>query len=754
MFLVVSFLLNSGLLVFIDFGGYFETITKELNTSDAYYLIGMNQFNRKIDQYILNNPNIKKSEKLEVIYTPAAITYNGSKLEMAVVMQDMNKNHTLSKWKYIGKHLDGDTMAVYVPYVLNVDGGYKLNDRLDINIGDKTISFVIKGFIEDGYFSTLDFGALGIYMSNETMGRVEEILGDKYKASLVYANLNQINISHEAEIRELLVNDNVAGGSILSADLPLVKQARTMMASMTAFMMVAFSVVITIVSLIVIRFQINNDIEDDMGKIGSLKAMGYTGKQIILSIILYFLQISVLGGLIGIAISYFSIPIYSPIFESQSGIKWVQGFDGLISSMVLLGILLAVIVVSFVSALPINKLHPILALRGGIVTHNFKKNYFPLDTSTARPLVTLALKSIFQNLKQSLMLLIILIGVTFANTFAVVMYYNSTIDTGAFSEVPGFELANISATVSQNEDSRLMLETLGGLTGVGKAQYLDNTMVRINDIDVVTLVMDDYSKKETNNIYEGRYPIHGNEISISGTLSERLNKGIGDTLLVNSGDKNGEYLVTGLTQGMNLGLLKVFVTTGGILRLNPGFKQEDMQIYLNKGIDTGRFAEELKKLHKDSLEAVLDIDKNMEQHMGVYSSIISKVGLAILLITILVVVFVLHLVINSIIIRRKRELGIQKSMGFTTFQLMNQVSLSLMIPVSIGVFIGSIIGMTQVNRLMSTVQKPMGIMKTNFIVNTFWITCFSLVLLIVSYMTSIFVTYRIRKISAYELVTE
>lgn len=39
MFIIAAMLLNLGLLVFVNFGGYFEKVTKELKSSDVYYLM-------------------------------------------------------------------------------------------------------------------------------------------------------------------------------------------------------------------------------------------------------------------------------------------------------------------------------------------------------------------------------------------------------------------------------------------------------------------------------------------------------------------------------------------------------------------------------------------------------------------------------------------------------------------------------------------------------------------------------------------
>ena len=196
--------------------------------------------------------------------------------------------------------------------------------------------------------------------------------------------------------------------------------------------------------------------------------------------------------------------------------------------------------------------------------------------------------------------------------------------------------------------------------------------------------MDDYSRKEMDAVYQGRYPLHSNEIVLAGHLTNMIEKTIGDA--------QAQFLITGLSQGSYMGGMNASIRYDGIIKLNPNFKQQSLQIYLNKDVNAGKFVENLENLYGDSLLSILDIDKNMELGTSVYTSIVSKVGIAILFVTIAVVTLVLYFVINSSVIRRKRELGIQKAIGFSTFQLMNQFSLGFLPPIIAGVCIGSVAG--------------------------------------------------------------
>ncbi|WP_438447064.1 ABC transporter permease [Gorillibacterium sp. sgz5001074] len=761
MFLIAALLLNAGSLVSSNFGSFFEKITTELKASDVYYIIPNCLYSEKVDQYVKTNKNVLNVQKEEALWVADSMTYNGETREVSFLIRDADKQREFSKWKFIGEHLPPDSMSIYLPYVMNIDSGYKLNDKFELTFKDTTFTFTIKGFTEDTFFSSLDTGSLGVYLPHETYEKLGQQAGDSYHTTLLFADLDKLNSEVEAGIRELLPNDRTAASALgndtstlSSFDLKLVKMSRVTISSIVSVMMMAFAAIIAIVCLIMVRFRIGNSIEEDMSKIGSLKAIGYTSRQIMGSIVLQYSLIAFVGSLVGISLSYLTTPLLSNVFAHQSGLKWVQGFDGMISGIVLCALLVVVILVSFFTSGQLRKLNPIVALRGGIVTHSFRKNHMPLHRTRGRLPFVLGLKSMLQNRKQSIMIGIILAAVSFASTFGFVMFYNTTVDTKAFAETPGIELSNAIAILKPDRDHAQLIDSLKNRSEVRKVQFIDQATLKMENNDVKAFVMDDFSTKETDTVYRGRYPLHSNEIVLAGVLADKVDKTIGDRVTIRVGENQAEYRITGLSQGSNMGGMNASIRRDGMLQLNPAFKQQSLQIYLNSGSKADEFVKMLERDYGDSLNSAIDMDKTLEQGMGMYTSIVSKLGTTMMAITIVVVILVLYFVINSSVIRKKRELGIQKAIGFTTLQLMNQLSLGLLPPILIGVVIGSAVGITQTNAIMSVAQRAMGIMKAQYIITTSWISLFGVALVLVSYLTSMLITYRIRKISAYALVSE
>lgn len=770
MFIIAAFLLNTGLLVVINYGGFFNTLKEELKPADVYYMLPNSLYTDEVKAYFDGNEHISKMQKNEMLLLKSNIISKGKEKTFNILFNNMDEKREISKWKYVGEYLPPEEMSVYVPDIFKAVSGYQLNDKIELKYTDgntatqKTLSLTVRGYTEDIFFSSSDTGFLGFYLTADTYKKVSEVINNPNNTvNLMFTNLDSVNNIKviQSDIRDILkLNSVTSYGEDLSSlfvviDLDLVELSRCMMASMVSVMMVVFSMIIVIVCLLVVRFRIVNSIDEDIMKIGSLKAIGYTSRQIILSVIIQYLLLAGIGSLVGIALSYPALPAVSTVFEQQSGLKWEQAFDGAISSTALITLLLIVVLVSLLAARHVRRLSPVSALRGETSARKYKRNYLPLEQAKGSLSVVLAFKSVLQSMKQNIMMGVILVGVTFAGAFGVIMFYNTAIDTKAFEEVPGMEICNAIAVLNPASDHTSALKAIKSMGEVQKVQYLDKVKLKVEGDEVSTFVMDDYSKKETMLVYEGSYPKSQNEIVLAGILAERLNKTIDDTVTVGFGTKVEVFKVVGLSNGSSMGGLNASIRTADFKRINPDFKQQDLCIYLDKGTDAGGFVKKLEgQLDKKLLLGTVNFDKEMADGMASYQNIVAAMGVAMLVVTLLVVTLVLYFVISSSVIRKKRELGIQKALGFTTFQLMNQLAISFTIPILFGSVIGSLLGAFYTNTLLSVAMKSMGIMKAGFTVNPYLITAFCAVTIFFSYVLSLLITWRIRKISAYALVTE
>jgi ABC-type antimicrobial peptide transport system permease subunit len=107
-----------------------------------------------------------------------------------------------------------------------------------------------------------------------------------------------------------------------------------------------------------------------------------------------------------------------------------------------------------------------------------------------------------------------------------------------------------------------------------------------------------------------------------------------------------------------------------------------------------------------------------------------------------------------VFIRKEREFGIKKAVGFTSTQLRYQLSLSLMPTTIIAAITGSVAGYILLNPLFTLILGGYGIRNANLLLQPFLIpiTAISVTLLVFAF--SFIMSGRMKKLSAYKLIQE
>ena len=103
------------------------------------------------------------------------------------------------------------------------------------------------------------------------------------------------------------------------------RNGSTMVVTLLSAVLFLFSFLMVVVALIAMKFRISNHIETQMKSIGALQAIGYTGKQIVWSIVLEFLAVGMVGAVCGIGASYGIIRGLGGLITNSVGVAWRGG---------------------------------------------------------------------------------------------------------------------------------------------------------------------------------------------------------------------------------------------------------------------------------------------------------------------------------------------------------------------------------------------------------------------------------------------
>ncbi|MCR2804006.1 ABC transporter permease [Paenibacillus soyae] len=756
---IAGLLLNLGLAVMTKMGSFFDEKSEQLSESHIVVLTKQSNYKPDYREYFANRPEVAATEEEAIILMNAVkFLYGENDINMAAAFLNADADRSFGQVRLIeeleGPAQDGD---IYVPLSFQASAGYKLGDSFDMTYQNETFSYRIKGFFETTMMGTPNMGIMKYFLPDASYRHLVEKVGDTAAGTLISAGLHDSKQS--SEVRQDFgkqfpdKNMDVNNPLFWEGDIELVKSVGSITINVVAMILVAFAAVIVLVSLMVIQFRVTNSIDDGIVNIGVLKALGYTSRQIIVATILQFLLIAAAAGIVGAALSYGVLPVFGSIVTTLSGLIWTTGFDAGVNGVSVLLITLMVLAVTLLASVRIRSLQPVTALRGGIRTHSFRRNRFPLDRAAGSLHWLLACKAMIMNKKQNIMVACVIAAITFASIFSVVLYYNVASDKTAFVHLVGAETSNVIVNAAPETDSGKLLADMEGMDGVRKAAFLDMTSMKLDGQSVFTTISDDFSKLENQSVYEGRYPKYDNEIAVTWVVAKLLGKEVGDTVVAEAGEASYTYLITGLSQSIsNLGQA-AYITVPGAQQVMPGYTGTSINVYLD-GVDNGSFMEQIKAQYGSEVGDIVDMNEMIDGQTSIYISAVFAVMVIVLLITILVVSLILYLVIKKMILKRKKELGILKATGYTTFQLMTQIALSFVPVVIAGVFIGGVLGTLYTNTVLTLLLSGAGINKVDFIVHVPLIAALCAGLIGFAYGISMLVSRGIKRITAYGLIAE
>ena len=749
--IIAAALLNTGLVVYFGVGNLFNE-RAEINHSAHHTAVYADDV-KSIDEglaFMETYSTIAETERLEGIGGMGDYYMDSLSNTCFMMILKVNDEQTMDRPSFIGDTLPLGDDGIYIPYFIMLGGNYEIGDEFKLLLSGTTFSFTIAGAVEEMMFGA-QFNTLHrFYVSDAKFETIQSELPET-KITLLSARLtnSEEDIYYQAEYNKEVSTD----GLYLDLSISIAKQARTMIPTIAAIVVTAFAIILLVISMIVIRFRIINSIEESMVNIGALKAIGYKSSQIILSIMLQFVSITFIGAIIGVIVAQIAIPIVMGGLEPMTALVWTASFNFAAALTSIIVVLSAVALISFLSAGKVKNLHPLEALSGGGKSGKIKKNTFRLDNHNAPLGLLLALKQVTQKKKQTIAICIIVAALTMASVAGIAVSYNMSGGRDHFARALFGEMPDISFMLRAGENGDVFKDKMLADTSVRKSfGYETSVTLLVDDTSILTTIVEDCELLEGSMLIEGRYPFDDSEIALGPSILKVLDKEPGDTVVVKSGDTEEEFTISGMVQFMQSNGFNGMVIGSGLRRVQPSFEFLSYNVYVEDGTNVKEFIDSVRESEGEVFDIIMDMDEQLQSTMSTMGGIFSAVAFGVTAVTAIVIVFVLYVVIKTTILRRKRELGISKAVGYTTWQLMNQISLSLIPAIMLGVLVGAFAGYFGLNPMMGALMGGMGIVKVALPVPMDQTIMVCVALIILAYAASMLISRRIRKISAYSLV--
>ncbi len=674
------------------------------------------------------------------------------------MIRDADREGTLSSLKIVEYMDQMPENGIYVPYVCRTFFGFGLGDMLTISSGEWEETFIIAGFTEDVLFGCRS--NIAFDLPQASFRSLQKKTGADCDAAVVM-------IKTEGSVGGLAnrFSEFVAGRSdgemfYNTSDINYAEASRSNNLNIYVAVMNAASFIGIAACFMVIWFHMRNTLDKDLKELGTLKAVGYGGGQIVMSYVLQFLFLGLAGGMAGIGLSQCIMPEVIKNIATDIGFVWNTAFLGRAAGRNLLAVLLVIGAVTLFLSRGIFRIRPVEAIQErGKVQLSGRKGGMAMESSPFPVNLSIIFKMISSERIKSILTGVVISVIMCVAGFAVILYVRLVNDEGGMLQVTGTEVYSVNVQPFRPEDAAEIakeMETEGVRKVMLAVEPGSSRLLCDNGVYAALGVYSDYGALENPSLYAGRYPKHENETAISGNLAEALGKEIGDTIEVSQifqeAAGEGTFLIVGLTQGTYTGGMDIYLTMEGLALVDPGAQWQTVHIYLEEGIDAEEYCSRLEERFLDRISYAGGFERVFYSQLAPIISSVSGVVSFIMAVMFLLVIIMGYFVTNSILLTHKRDFGIMKALGYSNGQIISQTVVTFMLYIAGGSLLGGIALYFGSNAVLAGLFRGMGVYRLTFRFPAVWIAVLVLCMEAAGCLTAFLSAWKVRKIVPCSLI--
>lgn len=699
---------------------------------------------------------VKAYEISPVLYIPGVKNYgedSSDKKDDIFILSAIGEEREINKLNMV-EHGQEKENSIILPYYMNISEGYNIGDTLHMEISGETYEFEVMGFTEDPLFATpLNITMYRCYISKENMKRISEGAGKKFR----YNECRMI-LDKNADVYEYVdtFTDMLKGrddDSIVGLIYESMKGGLTMMPGICMGITLAFSAILMLIAVIIMRFSVKNFIEDNLKNIGILQACGYTSRQLRNATLMEMGISGVVGCTLGLLFSVFVEGVVGNIQALMMGLHYSVGFDIGYGALAFATIMAVVLFITNISSRTYKRVNVHDALRGGIHTHNFKRNVIPLHKTKLPVNTAIGAKNIFGAKLKNIGILIIVAILSCASCIGFGLYENFALDKDFMLSLVGAELGT-AITSGENPDE--MGAEIENWPEVKKVNYYNSLDINVTNGDKSKTITCDVWKnpKKLENIetLEGSFPVCDNEIVISTLVRDFFGVSVGDVVYLQGDGEKMPYIVSGVIQIINNGGWKMLLNYDGAERLNGNANTLQIYIYANEGYDFEDINAAMSKKYPGI--QVVESAKLAESSLSVVAMAMAMICALFVIITVVVVFLVVFLLIRTKVLSDRKNNGIYKAIGYTTKNLMVQTVMSNLPVIFAGAVTGAIASIFAASPLSCACLSFCGIEKCSVSISPIYLVGTVIGITLVAFFVAIAVSSKIRKVEPVRMLTQ
>ncbi len=757
-FISASFLADTGKVV--------DTNMEKINAADILMIADYNEdLLSKAEEIIKGNVYLKNFEVEDYLYCNSKYRAKGSKtwIDYPFNLSSYERKAEIQTLSCDATGLSGNEAIIPI----SLSTSFKIGSVLQLKIGDNIYDMKVAGYNEDNiYCSPMNMGTYKTYISEKLYQDVlfENQVGAK-ESSYIKTQITDTAKRKHIDVNKLsdevgdelttwyneytkLYPERSVNLNILPA--PLMKTGSMILPLIFVALIFLFAVIILVIAIVIINFSVKNFIMTNMKNTAIMEASGYTVKELVFILLFQLLLVAGLGSALGILLGALLIDKIGILILITLGLAWNQPVNIPVVLLVFLSIVLLVTLLTILLGREYSRISVLSALRGGVNTHNFKKNLFAFDKSSFSIPVTLALKDTFGKFRNQLGVIFIMMILTISTIVAFGMVDTYGSDEGVL-KIAGFDVYD--AFFVGDEAMESTVATFKSVKNTRREIRMGNNFYyKKKKESLTTRAFSDTSTIMGGSILEGRWPKYSNEVLLAVNAANKLGVSMGDVVTVKNEMAEESFIVCGTCQTMNNMGYMAFMTLEGLAKTTTLPDTMSIHVNLNPGYTFADFEKEFNEVYPDV--TANDFAEASRQTIGLITGGIKGFAYFVALLTILIVAFVESLIVRTNINRQWRNLGVSKALGFTSRQLIEQVMISNFPSVMIGVAIGLLLSPFLGGKLMVTTMIIFGFKKMDFSIGLLSFILTALIICGVALATAAFMGRRIKNLDPVKMITE
>lgn len=721
--LIVFIAMASGL--FASATNLLYSLNNSLNTFSATaktsHLLQMHSGNldaNAVKEFAKNNNSVEKYEIVNMLNIAGEDLYinsdgsseSKSVIDCALVAQNSQFDFLLNSKNNIASVKEGQAL---VPVYYKIKYNLRIGDPIKIKVGSDYITFKIADFVKDSEMNSSFVSSKRILVNRKDWNQVARKTG-----TLEYLIEFRIKDTNDIDAVETAYRDAKLPSSGATITYSEMKLLNALTDILTASLLIVVVVFLVIISVLCVRFAMLSSINQDYMDIAIMQGLGIPNKYIESIYFIKYSLITEIGCTIGYLVSFKLTPVVEQNLELYMGVadKGIVDYGLQILAIACIGC--AIVLLCQKSIKRIEKVNTIKALQDNneISSDKVIKRPSLFGRGGAWANFKLGIKYLLSYKKPYIVLLLIFTSLAFLVLLPVQI--TSTFKSNQFTSYMGVASSDLRVDFQQGGVAENAVKSaLANDDNITDYQIFNTYLAKTDNSDgkpvTVNFETGDYSIFSLSCI-TGSLPKETNQVAVSYLLANDLGVKVGDKITFTISDHTYTYKVSGIYQDITNGG-KSAKSIGSISNANVS------RSVVNVNVSSEKKKQSVEDKLKSDFQAgkVTDISEYVNQSMGDIIAQFSLITMITIIIAILVTILTITIFMRTLIVRYKADIAVMKALGYKNNDIRSQYRARIIIPLIIGLIIGSVLVLIAGQPLVSVFASSLGAPQIVFISNPF-----------------------------------